>query len=83
MWGDSGASWGDSRGSESWKGAPGLSPSAETSAPSLERNEVVYASLSGLEVPARNYRALYDYTAQVSPREAQRGKVGTTQASIR
>lgn len=43
---------------------PAQASPAEPSAPSLERNEVVYASLSGLEAPARNYRALYDYTAQ-------------------
>ncbi|XP_054986577.1 proline-serine-threonine phosphatase-interacting protein 1 [Sorex araneus] len=43
---------------------PTLAASAETLPADPARNEVVYASLSGLATPARGYRALYDYTAQ-------------------
>lgn len=55
--------------------APGLtllSASTETLTPIPDRNEGVYAAINVQEVPgpptlpAQDYRALYDYTAQVS-----------------
>lgn len=48
-----------------------LSASTETLAPTHERNELVYASIDvqatqgNLNSSAQDYRALYDYTAQV------------------
>lgn len=48
-----------------------LSASTETLAPTYERNELVYASIEvqatqgNPNSSAQDYRALYDYTAQV------------------
>lgn len=50
-----------------------LSASTETLTSTSERNELVYAAIDvqatqgNLDAPAQDYRALYDYTAQVRP----------------
>lgn len=57
-----------------------LSASTETLTPTSDRNEGVYAAIAVQEapgphtLPAQDYRALYDYTAQVRPRPPLLGR---------
>lgn len=66
--------------------SPGLtliSASAETLTSTPERNESVYAAIAVQETlgnaapPAQDYRALYDYTAQVRPLPSVPAQEGT------
>lgn len=60
-----------------------LSASTETLTPTPNRNEGVYATIAVQEapgpptLPTQDYRALYDYTAQVRPSPSSPSQEGT------